>query len=96
MAGAAQAGGPSGRPPLDDRTGFLVAEAAVRLLAELDPDLADEDAAWDAFVDWIGRDQREYIEAVRRTRHSIFYYLAMRFYDFAVERLDVLMRYFRL
>jgi len=76
-------------PKLNDRTGFLVVEMAARKLAELDPEFRDADAAWDAFIEWIGPDQREYVRAVRRTRHSVFYYMTVRFYQFAEERLGV-------
>ncbi len=44
-------------PALDDRTAFVVAEALARTIAEVDRDLADEDAVWEAFTDWTGRDR---------------------------------------
>ena len=72
---------------LDDRTGFGVAEVLARTIAELDPELPDEDAVWEAFIGWTRRDRREYIEAVRRTRHSIFYYQLQELYEFGMERL---------
>ncbi|MHC4502235.1 MAG: hypothetical protein ACYTFI_02940, partial [Planctomycetota bacterium] len=72
---------------LDDRTAFTVAEALARAIAELDPELADEDAVWEAFARRTGSDRTEYIEAVRRTRHSIFYYQLQGLYEFGMERL---------
>jgi len=75
---------------MDDRTGFAVAEVLARTIAEYAgeaaSDMACEEAVWDAFVSSTGRDRREYIEAVRRTGHSIFYYQLQQLYEFGIAR----------
>jgi hypothetical protein len=78
--------GPRPVAALDDRTSFPVVQVLAQTVADLDPHLADADAAWEAFMSWSRRDRREY-EALRRTAHSIFYYQLQDFYEFAIERL---------
>ncbi|MHC4252071.1 MAG: sigma 54-interacting transcriptional regulator [Planctomycetota bacterium] len=89
MPGKKTAGAPpdaQGARSIDDRTAFPVAEALVETIAGLAPDLTDEEAVWNAFVSSTGRDRREYVEAVRRTRHSIFYYQLQELYEFGIAR----------
>ncbi len=70
----------------DERSPYEVADAVVRTIAELDPGLPDEEAVWSAFVEWRGGRDLEYIDAIRKTRHSIFYTQLQHLYDFGIDR----------
>ncbi len=70
---------------MDDRSHYEVASAVVREITRLSRNLADEDAVWSAFARWRGADLQEYIQTVRRTRHSIFYYQLQHLYEFGIE-----------
>ncbi len=74
----------------DARTPFAVADAVVRAILRYDTELRDEDAVWSAFVSaQPGGDtlDREYIDAIRRTRHSIFYPQLQHLYEFGHARI---------
>lgn len=72
--------------PFDDRTSYEVAAVLVRQITALDDGLRDEDHTWDEFADWLGPNRREYVDAVRRTEHSVFYYDLQALYEFGMER----------
>ena len=69
----------------DDRSPYGAAESIVETIAELCPELRDADAVWEAFTAWKDRDLGEYIQTIRRTRHSIFFYQLMELCDFGRE-----------
>ncbi len=58
----------------------------VRTIAELSPDLRDEDAIWSAFAGWRGANLAEYVRSLRRTQHSLFYYQLQHLYEFGTEQ----------
>ena len=70
---------------MDDRSHYEVAAAVVREVTRLSKSLPDEDAVWSAFARWRGAQLHEYIQTIRRTRHSIFYYQLQHLYEFGVE-----------
>ncbi len=70
---------------IDDRTEFAVGEVFARTVAQFAPDLADADAVWNEFADSSG-ERHDYVEAIRRTGHSIFYYQLQELYDFGIAR----------
>ena len=68
-----------------DRSPFVVIESIIRTIVDLSPDIKDEDAAWDAFMAWKRPEDRAYVRAIRRSRHSYFYYLQHEMFNFASE-----------
>jgi len=68
--------------PVDDRALFIVADSVVQTVAELSDDLVDTDAAWRAYADWKGPGYADYVQAIRQTGHSIFYYQLQEIYEF--------------
>jgi DNA-binding NtrC family response regulator len=72
---------PSARP-FDDRESFRVAEAALSVICRLCERFPNEQAAWEAFIDWRGRDEREYLRRIRAGRRFIFYSVLQDLYDF--------------
>ncbi len=70
---------------LDDRSPYAAAAAVVRTIAELSPELEDDEAVWSAFATWRGADSADYIRTVRRTQHSLFYYQLQHLYEFGTE-----------
>jgi DNA-binding NtrC family response regulator len=71
---------------LDDRASFSVAEAVVRTIMRLAPELPTEDAVWEAFAGPRDRGLVEYLGTVRHARHSIFFYQLQQLYEFGQER----------
>ena len=69
---------------MDDRSSYAVAAAVIQTIARLSPEFPDEDAAWEAFIAWKGPELREYIEVIRRTRHSSFFYQLQEMYDYFI------------
>ncbi|MHC4250541.1 MAG: hypothetical protein ACYS9X_15540, partial [Planctomycetota bacterium] len=72
--------------PFDDRSPYVTIEAIMRTVARLAPDVPDEDAAWEDFITARGGTEREYFEAIRRSRHSVFLYQHQQFYEFGIAR----------
>jgi len=66
----------------DDRCPYAVVEAVFHTVARLCLDIADENAAWEAFVERGAADERRYFEAIRRSRHSVFLYQQQQLYEF--------------
>ncbi len=79
-------------PALEDRSPYAAAAAAVRTVAQLSPELKDEDSVWAAFGNWRGANLGEYIRSVRGTQHSIFYYQLQHVYDFGKEHVPAQFR----
>jgi DNA-binding NtrC family response regulator len=75
--------------PDDDRSPYAVAEAVVATIDRMVPDLDGADAVWDAFAEWLGDESRELIDAIRRSRHSLFATQLQQLYAFGQERLGV-------
>ncbi len=73
--------------PDDDRSPFEAAEAVVATIERMVAELDGAEAVWDAFADWMGDDSRELIDAIRRTRHSLFATQLHQLYAFGQERL---------
>jgi DNA-binding NtrC family response regulator len=70
---------------MQDRTPFPVIDSVARALAALSDKIRDRDAAWDAFVEWKKPEDRSYVEAIRRSEHSYFYYLQHEFFIFGAD-----------
>lgn len=70
---------------LDERSHYEVAAAVVHQVSKLARHLPDEDAVWRAFARWRGAELAEYVQTVRQTRHSIFYYQLQHLYEFGIE-----------
>lgn len=74
-------------PVPDDRSHYDVAAAVVRKVTQLSRDLPNEDAVWNAFARWRGAALGDYIQTIRRTRHSLFYYQLQHLYEFSLEHI---------
>jgi DNA-binding NtrC family response regulator len=70
---------------IDDRTPYEVAESVVRVIAALSPDGRTEESIWQTIFDGMGDAQRQYIQAIRQTRHSIFYHQMQQLYEFGIR-----------
>jgi len=68
----------------DDRSLFEVAKAVVETTAAYSS-FPSEDAVWNAYINWKGGADREYIQTIRRTRHSMFFYQLQYLYEFGKE-----------
>ncbi len=72
----------------NERMPFLVAAAVLRVIRQK-TNLSDENAAWDAFISWKGREQKEYLDTIFQTRHSIFYHQLQELYEHLFHRLQL-------
>jgi DNA-binding NtrC family response regulator len=71
----------------EDRSHFEVAAAVVRKVAQLSQDLPNEAAVWSAFAQWRGAALGDYVQTIRQTRHSLFYYQLQHLYEFSLEHI---------
>lgn len=71
------------RPSFDDRESFKDAEAALAVICRRCERFADEGAAWEAFIDWSGLGEADYLRRIRAGQKYIFYGLLHDLYDFA-------------
>ena len=76
---------PSPAPPFDDRESFRVAEAALAVIRRRCPRFADDEAVWEAFIQWRGRGEAEYLRRIRAGGKFIFYSVLHDLYGFAEE-----------
>lgn len=60
-------------PRLDDRCAFEVAEAVIRTIGASDPARPDEEEVIRAVVEAEGPGSAGYVNAITRSRHSVFY-----------------------
>jgi DNA-binding NtrC family response regulator len=82
----------SATPVLDDRAPYEAAECVVRIIARLSPQRLDEQAVWQLIYDGVGQRERQYVDAIRRTRHSIFYHQMQQLYEFGLRHLKTVDR----
>jgi transcriptional regulator with GAF, ATPase, and Fis domain len=73
---------PGDRVP-DDRVPYDIAEAVIRTVAHYSDVLTDERAVMRAIRDYKGPQYTEYLTAIARTRHSIFYHQLQELYEIA-------------
>jgi DNA-binding NtrC family response regulator len=71
----------------EDRSLFAAAEATIATIVRLAPGLANADAAWDAFAEWLGPTAGDTVRALRRAGHSLFTTQLHQLYAFGRERL---------
>ena len=67
------------------RESFAVAEAVVGVVREHCDAYADDGAVWEAFINWTGRKDAEYLRGVRSGGQFIFYALVQDLYGFAEQ-----------
>jgi DNA-binding NtrC family response regulator len=72
--------------PVDDRCPFEVALAVIRTVGELDPGHPDEMAVLRDIVQDQGPASADYLHAIRRSRHSIFYSQLLRLFAYGRRR----------
>ena len=72
--------------PLDERAPYEAAESVVRVIARLSPRGLSEADVWQMIFSGVGAQERQYVEAIRRTRHSIFYHQMQQLYAFGLEQ----------
>ena len=71
---------------LDDRSPFQAAAAVARIVARRCRDLSSEDEVWDEILALREPDDRHYLQAIRQTGHSVFYYQLQQLYEWAIGR----------
>jgi DNA-binding NtrC family response regulator len=71
---------------LDDRTPFPAAAAVARIVARRCRDLGHESEVWREILAQREPDDRHYLEAIRQTGHSVFYYQMQQLYNWAIAR----------
>ncbi|MFP4055378.1 MAG: sigma 54-interacting transcriptional regulator [Candidatus Brocadiia bacterium] len=69
----------------DHRESFRVAEAVLAVVRHRCPRFPDEDAVWEAFVQWRGRGEDDYLRRIRAGGKFIFYSVLQDLYDFAQQ-----------
>jgi len=69
----------------DDRESFGVAEAVLAVIRSRRKDYPDDDAVWEAFIDWRGGGEGEYLRRIRAGGRYIFYAVLQDLYSFAEE-----------
>ncbi|MBC8372100.1 MAG: sigma-54-dependent Fis family transcriptional regulator [Planctomycetes bacterium] len=72
-------------PQFDARESFHVAEAVLAVVRELSDSLPDNDAVWEAFIEWRGPEEREYLRRIRAGGSYVFYTVLQDLYHFAEE-----------
>ena len=72
--------------PFDDRSPYTAALAVRAALMQLSDHLKTEEAVMDAVVEAQGPGSQLYVEAIARTRHSIFYHQLQNLYEFGQNR----------
>ena len=72
-------------PQFDARESSQVAEAVLAVVRELSASLPDNDAVWEAFIEWGGPEEREYLHRMRAGGTYVFYAVLQNLYRFAEE-----------
>ncbi len=72
---------------VDDRVPFEVALAVIAAIGEMDPSHPDEKSVIRDIIEAEGPASAGYLQAIRRTRHSIFYPQLLRLYAYGRSRL---------
>ena len=74
-------------PHFDDRESFEVAESVLDVVRRRREEFsdADNDAVWEAFIDWRGGREREYLQQIRLGGKYVFYSVLQDLYRFAEE-----------
>jgi DNA-binding NtrC family response regulator len=72
-------------PQFDARESFHVAEAVLAVVRQSRESFADNDAVWDAFIEWRGAAEREYLSTIRAGGTYVFYAVLQDLYRFAEE-----------
>jgi len=67
----------------DDRESFLVAQAALDVVRQDSGKFPDDDAVWEAFIDWRGRGEADYLRRIRAGGQYVFYSVLQDLYGFA-------------
>ncbi len=67
----------------DDRESARVAEAALAVVARRCEEYADAEDAWEAFIDWRGRGEGDYLRRIRAEGKYVFYSVVQDLYHFA-------------
>ncbi|MDP6542605.1 MAG: sigma-54 dependent transcriptional regulator [Phycisphaerae bacterium] len=62
-----------------------MAEAVLAVMRELRASLPDNDAVWEAFIEWRGPEEREYLQTMRDGGTYVFYTVLQDLYRFAEE-----------
>jgi len=70
-------------PHFDDRESARVAEAALEVVARRCDRYADGEEAWEAFIDWRGRGEGDYLRRIRAEGKYVFYSVVQDLYRFA-------------
>ena len=69
----------------DDRESFDVAESVLGVVRQRCEKFDDNDAVWEAFIDWRGGGEREYLQRIRLGGKYVFYSVLQDLYRFAEE-----------
>jgi DNA-binding NtrC family response regulator len=77
---------------LDDRSPYEAAESVIRVIARLSPHHTCEEQVWDEIFQRLGERERGYVDAIRRTHHSIFYHQMQQLYEFAMAQVPGIAR----
>ena len=72
-------------PHFDDRESFDVAESVLDVVRQRREEFDDNDAVWEAFIDWRGGREREYLQRIRLGGKYVFYSVLQDLYRFAEE-----------
>jgi len=72
-------------PHFDDRESFEVAESVLEVVRQRREEFADNDAVWEAFIDWRGGREREYLQRIRLGGKYVFYSVLQDLYRFSEE-----------
>ncbi len=76
---------PAPLPRFDARESFQVAEAVLAVVRQLRTAFADNDAVWEAFIQWRGPEEGEYLRRIRAGGTYVFYSVLQDLYRFAEE-----------
>jgi len=72
-------------PQFDARESFRVVEAVLAVVRQLRPSFVSSDAVWEAFIEWRGREEGEYLRRIRAGGTYVFYAVLQDLYGFAEE-----------
>ena len=69
------AGGGVDQKLTDDRTLYIIAEAILSAVVDGCDDIRDVDEAWEAYIEFRGPEEREFLQSIRHSKHSVFFYM---------------------